>query len=123
MSRIIPEASVYRGLAAQRIVGGLLPAVLLCLLSASAAAAADTGASPHAVQTLPGMPPVVDSNNLYSETRADKLNPIVARHLARVYVPNRKSNNVAVIDPATFEVIDRYPVGRNPQHVVPSWDL
>jgi DNA-binding beta-propeller fold protein YncE len=30
---------------------------------------------------------------------------------------------VAVIDPATFKVIDRFPVGINPQHVVPSWDL
>jgi YVTN family beta-propeller protein len=69
------------------------------------------------------MPPVVDPNNLYSETRPDKLSAIVSHHPARVYVPNRKSNDVAVIDPATFKVIDRYPVGRNPQHVVPSWDL
>src|SRR5215471_15531488 len=29
----------------------------------------------------------------------------------------------AVIDPATFKVIERFPVGVNPQHVVPSWDL
>jgi len=44
-------------------------------------------------------------------------------NLPRVYVPNRQSNDVAVIDPATFRVIDRFPVGINPQHVVPSWDL
>jgi DNA-binding beta-propeller fold protein YncE len=30
---------------------------------------------------------------------------------------------VYVIDPATFKVIDKYKVGLNPQHVVPSWDL
>ena len=33
------------------------------------------------------------------------------------------SNNVYVIDPATLQVVDRFPVGVSPQHVVPSWDL
>ncbi len=28
-----------------------------------------------------------------------------------------------VIDPTTFAVVDRFPVGRLPQHVVPSYDL
>ena len=69
------------------------------------------------------MPPVVDPNNLYSETRPDKLSPIVAKHLPRVYVPNRSSNDVWVIDPATFKVVDKFRVGVHPQHVVPSWDL
>jgi len=75
------------------------------------------------IQTVPGMPPVINPNNLYSETRPDKLSPAVAKHLSRVYVPNRRSHDVAVIDPATMKVVDRYPVGINPQHVVPSWDL
>lgn len=69
------------------------------------------------------MPPVVDPNNLYSEIRSDKLSPAVAGALPRVYVPNRQSNDVSVIDPATMKVVDRFPVGVNPQHVVPSWDL
>jgi DNA-binding beta-propeller fold protein YncE len=30
---------------------------------------------------------------------------------------------VYVIDPATLKVIDKFKVGINPQHVVPSWDL
>ena len=76
-----------------------------------------------AVDTVPGMPPVVDPNNLYSETTADKLSPAVAKALPRVYVPNLQSNDVSVIDPATLKVVDRFPVGVNPQHVVPSWDL
>jgi YVTN family beta-propeller protein len=75
------------------------------------------------VQTLPGMPPVVDPSNLYSEIRSDRLSPIVAKHLSRVYVPNRSSNDVWVIDPATFKVVDKFHVGVHPQHVVPSWDL
>src|SRR5438445_4497082 len=76
-----------------------------------------------AIETVPDMPPVVDPANLYSETTADKLSPAVAKALPRVYVPNLKSNDVTVIDPATLKVVDRFPVGVNPQHVVPSWDL
>jgi YVTN family beta-propeller protein len=87
-------------------------------------AAEQTGSSPaRTIQTLPGMPPVVDSGNLYSETRSDKLSAVVAKHLPRVYVPNRSSNDVWVIDPATLKVIDKFRVGVHPQHVVPSWDL
>jgi YVTN family beta-propeller protein len=33
------------------------------------------------------------------------------------------SNDVYVIDQVTRKVVDRYKVGLNPQHVVPSWDL
>lgn len=69
------------------------------------------------------MPPQPDPANLYSETVAGKLSPAVKDHLARVYVPNRESNDVTVIDPATLKVIDRIKVGINPQHIVPSWDL
>ena len=69
------------------------------------------------------MPPVVDPGNLYSETRSENLSPTVAKHLSRIYVPNRSSNDVWVIDPATFKVVDKFRVGIEPQHVVPSWDL
>ena len=34
-----------------------------------------------------------------------------------------QSDDVYVIDPATLKVVDRFRVGLNPQHVVPSWDL
>jgi YVTN family beta-propeller protein len=86
-----------------------------------AGVAAAQGARP--VETVPGMPPVPDPTNLYSETRADKLSPAVAGALPRIYVPNRQGNDVTVIDPATMKVVDRFAVGVNPQHVVPSWDL
>jgi len=76
-----------------------------------------------AVTTVPGMPPVVDPANLYSETAAGRMSPAVAGDLPRVYVPHVKSNDVYVIDPATLKVVDRFKVGINPQHVVPSWDL
>jgi len=76
-----------------------------------------------AIETVPGMPPVIDPANLYSETTTDKLSPAAAKALPRVYVPNLQSNDVTVIDPATLKVVDRFSVGVNPQHVVPSWDL
>jgi YVTN family beta-propeller protein len=38
-------------------------------------------------------------------------------------VPNLRSNDVSVIDPATMKVVDRFKVGTSPQHVIPSWDL
>jgi YVTN family beta-propeller protein len=66
------------------------------------------------------MPPVLDRSNLYSGAAADRFSPAVAGAPPRVYVPNRQSNSVYVIDPATLEVVDRYPVGPSPQHVVPS---
>ena len=40
-----------------------------------------------------------------------------------VYVPNTLANTMQVIDPKTFRVIGTYPTGREPQHVVPSWDM
>ena len=76
-----------------------------------------------AITTVPGMPPVIDPTNLYSETAAGKLSPAVQGALQRVYVPNRRGNSISVIDPETLQVIDTFKVGRNPQHVVPSWDL
>jgi YVTN family beta-propeller protein len=92
-------------------------------LPARAQPGAATAASASAVATLPGMPPVVDPANLYSETSATHLSPAVRNALPRVYVPNVQSDDVYVIDPATLKVVNRFRVGLNPQHVVPSWDL
>jgi YVTN family beta-propeller protein len=75
------------------------------------------------IDTVEGMPPVPDPKNLYSETTAGKLSGAVAGHRELVYVPHVQSNNVYVIDPNTFTVVDKFKVGLNPQHVVPSWDL
>lgn len=75
------------------------------------------------IQTVPGMPPVPDPTNLYSETTADKVSPEIANDPAYVYVPHVTSNDVYVIDQKSFTVIDKYKVGLNPQHVAPSWDL
>jgi YVTN family beta-propeller protein len=72
---------------------------------------------------LPGMPPVLDPHDMYSETRVGKLSPVVQDFPSRVYVPNSGSDTVDVIDPQTYTIIDHFRVGRLPQHVTPSYDL
>src|SRR3954454_10137409 len=42
---------------------------------------------------------------------------------SRVYVPNSMSNTVDEIDPGSYEVVRSFPVGAQPQHVVPSYDM
>ncbi|AYN39308.1 YncE family protein [Streptomyces dangxiongensis] len=75
------------------------------------------------VNVLPGMPPVEDPADLYAADRPGRLSPAVRGFPSRVYVPNTNSDTVSVIDPVTYRVVDTIPVGRQPQHVVPSWDL
>jgi YVTN family beta-propeller protein len=100
------------------VLRGALPA--LCL----AFAVLGPGRAPaQAPESYPGMPPVPDRTNVYSEIGADRLSAAVAGALARVYVPHVTSSDVYVIDPATMKVINRFPVGRHAQHVVPSYDL
>ncbi|MEV1026172.1 PQQ-binding-like beta-propeller repeat protein [Streptomyces sp. NPDC050264] len=77
----------------------------------------------QAVNGLPGMPPVQDPKDVYAADRPNKLSPVVKDFPSRVYVPNTESDSVTVIDPKTFKVTETIPVGRQPQHVVPSWDM
>jgi YVTN family beta-propeller protein len=91
------------------------------LAAANGAASAPASA---AIAALPGMPPVIDPHNLYSETTGpEHLSAAVKDDLARVYVPNLRGDTVSVIDPASMKVVDTFKVGIGPQHVVPSWDL
>lgn len=71
---------------------------------------------------LPGMP-AYDPTDLYAYDRPNELSPVVRDFPSLVYVPNTESNTVTVIDPTTYKVLRTVPVGEQPQHVVPSWDL
>lgn len=105
---------------------GLLPALLLGTLPGSfAPASAQSGKTDPASATAgyPGMPPVLDPTNLYSAAGVNQLSAAVSGALPRVYVPELRSNDVVVIDPATRKVVARFAVGVNPQHIVPAWDL
>ena len=61
--------------------------------------------------------------NVYAGAGAGELSPVAKRAKNLVYVPNGEANTMQVIDPTTFRVIATYPTGRQPQHVVPSWDM
>ena len=71
---------------------------------------------------LPGMP-AYDPANLYFADRPNDMSDAVKGMPSFVYVPNTVSNTVSIIDPATYKVVRTVPVGDQPQHVVPSWDL
>ncbi len=79
--------------------------------------------------TLPGMPPVLNSSNIYSAAGPGMLSATVRGFPYRVYVPNSKSDTVDIIDPETYKIIAHFALPKHgrgllePQHVVPSWDL
>ncbi|WP_338333076.1 YncE family protein [Acetobacter sp. LMG 32666] len=104
-------------------IAGVSTGSVACWAQDVGTPSAGAAAEAPLVQTIPGMPAVPNPNNLYSETGVGHIAPDVAQDPERVYVPNLRSNDVYVIDPATNKVVDRFPVGKSPQHVVPSWDL
>lgn len=61
--------------------------------------------------------------NIYANVQPNYFSPAAQHALPRVYVPNNLDNNVDVIDPSTYQVIDQFKTGKHPQHVVPSYDL
>jgi YVTN family beta-propeller protein len=96
--------------------------------AAEVAPAPGIGATPSTAPPtgdgLPGMPPVTDPHNVYADAGAGMLSATARAAKPLVYVPHTKSRDVWVIDPATFAVVARYPVGTGElQHVVPSWDM
>ncbi len=117
-SRRGPFSKVLRGVA----LLGLLGLVAAC--SSSGAPSGSSSTTPGTAGTRPkAVAPPVDASNMYADIAPDKVSPAIKDDLPRVYVPNRGDNTVSVIDPATKKVIDTFPVGLDPQHIVPSWDL
>jgi YVTN family beta-propeller protein len=115
----------------RRFTRALLPATavllgfggLLAHHKGGAQAQTPASAPAAALQMVPGMPPVLDARNLYSETAAGRVKSEVGADLERIYVPNLRSDDVYVVDPREMKVVDRFKVGVSPQHIVPSWDL
>ena len=63
-----------------------------------------------------------EAANVYSATLG-RVADSVADLPPRVYVPHEQGGDIAVIDPASMQVVDRFWVGRTPHHVTPSHDL
>ena len=74
-------------------------------------------------QALPGMPKPLSPTDVWAADRPGRLAAAVRRDPYRIYVPNSGSDTVTEIDPRTFKVIRTFRTAREPQHVVPSWDL
>ena len=72
---------------------------------------------------LPGMPPILDRNNVYAADKPNNFAATVKGFPALVYVPNTQSNTVQVYDQKTYKLLRTVKVAREPQHVVPSYDL
>ena len=70
-----------------------------------------------------GMPTYPAAGNVYAAAGPDQLAERVRGDRPMVYVPNTKSNDVWMIDPATYQVVGKFAGGPEPQHVVPSYDL
>ncbi len=117
------KAGARRSIGLAILGAPLAAAALHAAVAFAAPPGAAPGASPSAITTVPGMPPVIDAGNLYSETGADRLSPAVRDDLQRIYVPDLRGGDVTVIDPVSMKVVDRFKVGKSPQHIVPSWDL
>ncbi len=88
-------------------------------LPSSSELASSSEAAVPVVPPVPPGPPI----NLYAFTTPTHMSPAVIGALPRIYVPNRVSGTVTVIDPIKLKVVGTFRVGFSPQHVVPSWDL
>jgi YVTN family beta-propeller protein len=116
-----------------RRISGRVPVLTLAalvLVAATSCGGDGAGTATDTHTTATDAPPptpttitTVAPTDVYAGTRAGMLADSVRDVPTRVYVPNGHSNTVTVIDPATFQVIDVFPVGALPQHVVPSYDL
>ena len=110
-------------LAAKKIWSGAGVAAALALGAWAWAVAGGAVAAGPTAGPVASAPATDAKRNVYAETASSRMSASVAGHLERVYVPNLRGNDVYVIDPARMKVVDRFKVGRSPQHIVPSWDL
>jgi YVTN family beta-propeller protein len=95
--------------------------------TAGATPGATSGATlePTPTSALPTGAPATGgdgSGGVYAGTIGGQIKAAWADIPARVYVPNEKSADVVVIDPATFKILDRLKVSAYPEHITPAWD-
>ncbi|MEO7071091.1 MAG: hypothetical protein ABI131_11440 [Nostocoides sp.] len=114
------------------LVGGLLVAVLApagCSLGpaeGTSSGGVSTTTSSHPTSSLPTtQTPTTPAGpiNVYAGTGVGMLSATARTAKPMVYVPNSQQDTVQLIDPATYRVVRTFRVSREPQHVVPSWDM
>jgi DNA-binding beta-propeller fold protein YncE len=72
---------------------------------------------------LAGMPEYPTRANIYAAAGANMVREDVKADRELVYVPNTTSDLVHVIDAKTYEIVDEFYGGPEPQHVVPAYDM
>ncbi len=117
-----------RGLIRLAALLGAVGALLVWFFATGGSGGGDGGTNRNGSVTRAALkpssiPPPLDPHDVYAADRPGRLSPVVRHFPSRVYVPNSESNSVSVIDPQTYKVIDTFPAGTLPQHVVPSYDL
>ena len=85
-------------------------------LTWTSAHAATEDHSPTSTSGVEGVP------NVWAATRGT-FTDAVAELPPRVYVPHENGGDIAVIDPLTRQIVDRFPIGRTPHHVTPAYDM
>jgi DNA-binding beta-propeller fold protein YncE len=91
--------------------------------SGSPPSAGAPGPPPFAALRPGAIPRLLERDDVYAAERPGLLAASVAHDPALVYVPASESDRVDVISQQTGKVVRRFRVGREPQHVTPSWDL
>jgi YVTN family beta-propeller protein len=109
-------------LLAVAVLGGVFATSCVDGTAGARAARPTASTAPHAAPATVGstVPPPV---NVYAGIGPAHLSPAVASDPPRVYVPDGGVDRVSVIDPSTDRVVATIRAGRQPQHIVPSWDL
>ncbi|MFC4951108.1 YncE family protein [Pseudonocardia sp. GCM10023141] len=103
------------------LLGALMGAVLVLAACSSPEPRPDPAPTPPAGTAATTVTP--ESHNIYAAAGAGMLSDAAKAALPLVYVPHTKSGDVWVIDPATFAVVAKYPLGGELQHMVPSYDM
>jgi YVTN family beta-propeller protein len=126
----VTRRSIASVLAALLVIAGCSPSPSLAPSPASVAA---TPSSEPSASTEPSLAPPSPSpaasaspgppvGGVYAATIGGQIKAAWAAMPERVYVPDEKSGNVVVIDPATLKIIRRFAVGKFPEHITPAWD-
>ena len=108
------SAGRHLGATAPSLSGGHTSLRQVASTSVESAASASVG-SPAVAQAGP--------TNVWAATATNAIPESVADLPPRVYVPHELGGDIAVIDPLSMQIVDRYWVGRTPHHVAPAYDL
>lgn len=99
-------------------------AIVVGLYGAACSAPAKRVPSPNSPSVTTAVSPTAErSADVYKNIGSDHLKTALRSLEPRIYVPNTKSDSVDVIDPKSMKVVGRFNVGKQPQHITPSWDM